>query len=343
MTIKAGIIGATGYTGSELVRLLFFHPQVDIAFITSETHQGKPFSAIHPHFSGIVDQKLISVDELDEYGADVLFLALPHGVSMNYVARFSGRYRMIDLSGDFRLAGPRVYEEWYQKTHVFPEGFERAVYGLPELFREDIRKADLVANPGCYPTSAILGAAPLLEAGLVDPETVIVDAKSGVTGAGVKAKPTTHYSNVSDNFKAYGLKVHRHTVEIEEHLSAVAGRQATVQFTPHLLPVDRGILSTIYAVPVEEVSEEQVRAVYADYYAGEPFVRLRTEPPTLKDVRGSNYCDLYTTYDDRTKRIITISVIDNLVKGAAGQAMHNLNLMYGLQEEAGFLTLPLNP
>jgi len=341
---RIGIIGATGYTGSELVRILNNHPETEIVVITSESHQGKRFSDIHPHFQGIADQELVSAERIGDYELDVAFLALPHGVSMGFVKQMEGAgFKIIDLSGDFRLRSPQVYEQWYGKPHQYSAGFDRAVYGLPELYREAIRAADLVANPGCYPTSAILGAAPLIDAGLIDPEAIIVDSKSGVTGAGVKAKPTTHYSNVSDNFKAYGLKHHRHTVEIEENLSEIGARDATVQFTPHLLPVDRGILSTIYTTPLSEITEAQIRGVYADYYAGEPFVRLRRMPPTLKDVRGANFCDLYVTYDERTNRIITLAVIDNLVKGAAGQAIHNMNLMLGLEETSGFTAVPLNP
>lgn len=344
MSKKIGIIGATGYTGSELVRILNNHPEAEIVAITSESHRGERFSDIHPHFQGIADQELVSAEQIGDYRLDVAFLALPHGVSMEYVQKMEAAdFKIIDLSGDFRLRSPEVYEQWYGKTHKYSAGFERAVYGLPELYRDAIRAADLVANPGCYPTSAILGAAPLIDAGLIDPETIIVDSKSGVTGAGVKAKPTTHYSNVSDNFKAYALKNHRHTVEIEENLSEIGAEDATVQFTPHLLPVDRGILSTIYTTPLSAISEAQVREVYADYYAGEPFVRLRRTPPTLKDVRGSNFCDLYATYDERTGRIITLAVIDNLVKGAAGQAVHNMNLMLGLEETSGFTAVPLNP
>ncbi len=344
MSKKIGIIGATGYTGSELVRILHNHPAAEIVAITSESHRGERFSDIHPQFQGIADQELVSAEQIGDYELDVAFLALPHGVSMEYVQKMEAAdFKIIDLSGDFRLSSPQVYEQWYGKPHQYRAGFERAVYGLPELYREAIRAADLVANPGCYPTSAILGAAPLIDAGLIDPENIIVDSKSGVTGAGVKAKPTTHYSNVSDNFKAYGLKNHRHTVEIEENLSEIGAEGATVQFTPHLLPVDRGILSTIYTTPLSAITEAQVRDVYADYYAGEPFVRLRQAPPSLKDVRGSNFCDLYVTYDERTNRIITIAVIDNLVKGAAGQAVHNMNLMLGLEETSGFTAVPLNP
>lgn len=343
--IKTGIVGATGYTGSELVRLLYNHPEVDIQIITSESRKGELFSDVHPHFQGLADHELQPAYKVLDAGLDAVFLALPHGVSMEYVEKYAGAdFRVIDLSGDFRLSTPNVYESWYSKKHSYPQGFEKAVYGLPELHREEIRNSRLVANPGCYPTSAILGMAPLVKANIVIPGEIVIDSKSGVTGAGVKAKPTTHYSNVSDNFKAYGLKRHRHTVEIEEQLSGLSSDgPMTVQFTPHLLPVDRGILSTIYSRPREGVTKNQLLSLYSEFYDGHPFVRIRKEPPALKDVRGSNFCDLYITYDERTNRIITLSVIDNLVKGAAGQAMQNMNLMFGLEEEVGFTALPLNP
>lgn len=342
--IKTAIIGATGYTGSELVRLLLHHPEIDLQLITSESRAGECFSDVHPHFSGIVDLTLQSVASIDDYELDVVFLALPHGVSMKYVEQFKDRnFKIIDLSGDFRLSSPAIYEKWYRKAHVFANGFEQAVYGLPELHREAIQKSRLAANPGCYPTSAILGVAPLLSQNLIDERQIVVDSKSGVTGAGVKAKPTTHYSNVSDNFKSYGLKNHRHTIEIEEQLGALSDNGLQVQFTPHLLPVDRGILSTIYTQPTKQVSEEQLQELYNNFYADHPFVRIRKTPPTLKDVRGTNYCDLFVTYDDRTNRIITLAVIDNLVKGAAGQAIQNLNLMFGLKETMGLEMAAVNP
>lgn len=342
--IKTAIIGATGYTGSELVRLLLHHPEIDLQLITSESRAGECFSDVHPHFSGIVDLTLQSVASIDDYELDVVFLALPHGVSMKYVEQFKDRnFKIIDLSGDFRLSSPAIYEKWYRKAHVFADGFEQAVYGLPELHREAIQKSRLAANPGCYPTSAILGVAPLLSQNLIDERQIVVDSKSGVTGAGVKAKPTTHYSNVSDNFKSYGLKNHRHTIEIEEQLGALSKNGLQVQFTPHLLPVDRGILSTIYTQPTKQVSEEQLQELYNNFYADHPFVRIRKTPPTLKDVRGTNYCDLFVTYDDRTNRIITLAVIDNLVKGAAGQAIQNLNLMFGLEETMGLEMAAVNP
>lgn len=344
MSIKIAIVGATGYTGSELVRLLQYHPGAEIEVITSETHQGKSFADIHPQFSGIVEHRLESVEQLGDHRIDLAFLALPHGVSMDYVKRFADRgFKMIDLSGDFRLSAPEIYEKWYGKAHSYRPGFALTAYGLPELHREKIREAELVANPGCYPTCSILGVAPLLDSSLIDSESIIVDAKSGVTGAGVKPKVTTHFSNVSDNFKAYALKSHRHTIEIEEQLSGVSSAEATVQFTPHLLPVDRGILATIYAQPEGEVTEAQLREAYRDFYAKEPFVRLRAQPPSLKDVRGSNFCDIYVTFDERTNRVIALSAIDNLVKGAAGQAVHNMNLMFDFSEKAGFEIIPLNP
>ncbi|MCO6491034.1 MAG: N-acetyl-gamma-glutamyl-phosphate reductase [Phaeodactylibacter sp.] len=343
--IKTGIVGATGYTGSELVRLLYNHPEADIRMITSESRKGERFSDVHPHFQGLADHELQPAYRILEEDLDIVFMALPHGVSMEYVEKYEGaNFRMIDLSGDFRLSGPDVYASWYSKKHSYPQGFKKTVYGLPELHREAIRRSRLVANPGCYPTSAILGLAPLVKANIIIPGQVVIDSKSGVTGAGVRAKPTTHYSNVSDNFKAYGLKRHRHTVEIEEQISGLSAEgPMKVQFTPHLLPVDRGILSTIYTQPRAGVTENQLKSLYADFYKEHPFVRLRQEPPALKDVRGSNFCDLFVTYDERTSRIITLAVIDNLVKGAAGQAIQNMNLMLGLEETAGLMAVPLNP
>lgn len=341
--IKAGIVGATGYTGSELVRLLYNHPEVEIKVITSESRKGESFADVHGQFRDLVEITLQSAESLPDE-LDVVFLALPHGVSMEYVEKYKNQsFKIVDLSGDFRLSTPEVYQSWYSKPHTYREGFAEAVYGLPELHRDAIRKASLVANPGCYPTSAILGLSPLVKENLIDPDQIIIDSKSGVTGAGIKASTTTHYSNASDNFKAYALKSHRHTVEIEEQLSGQTMEGIHVQFTPHLLPVDRGILSTIYSTPRKQVTEDQLRKVYADFYKDHPFVRLSDQPPTIKDVRGSNYCDLFVTYDERTNRIITVAVIDNLVKGAAGQAIHNMNLMFGLPETAGLKFIPLKP
>ena len=341
---RIGIIGATGYTGSELVRILLNHPNVEIEFITSESHAGKKFSDVHPFFEGIADMPLVSANDIDNYKPDLVFLALPHGVSMDYVKAFEDKpFKIVDLSGDFRLPDSAVYEEWYNKKHIYEKGIEEAVFGIPELSADTIKKAHLVANPGCFPTSAILGAMPLIKEGLVTKHPLIFDSKSGVTGAGVKAKTANMYSNVNDNFKAYGLKKHRHTIEIQETLSGLTDENLKVQFTPHLLPVDRGILTTLYAQPAKPIKEEELRKVYEKYYAKAPFVRLRSQAPAIKEVRGSNYCDIFVSYDDRTNMIIIISAIDNLVKGAAGQAVQNMNIMLGFDETDGLHIIPLHP
>ncbi|MCF8238853.1 MAG: N-acetyl-gamma-glutamyl-phosphate reductase [Saprospiraceae bacterium] len=341
---KIGIIGATGYTGSELVRILTNHPDVEITMITSESRAGDLFSDVHPYLQGIADDVLVSLDQIDDYELDLVFLALPHGVSMDIVRRFHDRsFKIIDLSGDFRLSSQKVYEEWYKMDHIYPEGFEKAIFGCPELYAAKIKDAHLIANPGCFPTSAILGLAPLLHANLIESDRIIIDSKTGVTGAGIKAKNVNLYSNVNDNFKAYGLKHHRHTIEIQEIMDKISGERTLVQFTPHLLPVDRGILTTIYARPTRILEESELHELYSAFYAHAPFVRLRKQEPAIKDVRGTNYCDLYTTYDQRTNMVIVISVIDNLIKGAAGQAVHNMNIMLGLDETQGLKLIPLNP
>lgn len=341
---KIAIVGATGYTGSELLRILLKHPQVEVTAITSESRAGERFSDVHPQFAGLCDTVLVKSAELRDDQTDLAFLALPHGISMDFVQDYHARnFKVVDLSGDFRLSSPEVYTEWYGKAHSFPEGFDKAVYGLPELYRKQIVNARLVANPGCYPTAAILGLAPLLSAKMIDPDRIIVDAKSGVTGAGVKPSATSHFSNVNDNFKAYGIATHRHSVEIMENAEAMAGSKASVQFTPHLLPVDRGILATIYARPTGDVSAKKLRRAYSEFYGSEPFVRLRDTPPDIKSVRGSNFCDLFATYDERTGNLIVVSVIDNLVKGAAGQAVQNMNLMLGMEESLGLHMVPIHP
>jgi N-acetyl-gamma-glutamyl-phosphate reductase len=340
---KIGVVGATGYTGSELVRILANHPETEISVITSESRAGEKFSDVHPFFKGIVDQPLHKADKVSKLDLDLVFLALPHGVSMEYVKQFAGKgFKIVDFSGDFRLDSPKTYEEWYNKPHTFVEGFDTAVYGLPELFYDKIKGADLVANPGCYPTSAILPLAPLLQNKLIEPKGIIIDAKSGITGAGIKASATTHFSNVNDNFKAYGLKNHRHTIEIQGVLDGInAG--VTLQFTPHLLPIDRGILSTTYARPTGDTNSTQLKALYEHFYKDKPFVRICDTPPAIKDVRASNYCNIYADFDERTGNIILISAIDNLVKGAAGQAVQNMNIMLGFKETLGLNQIPVNP
>jgi N-acetyl-gamma-glutamyl-phosphate reductase len=342
--IKAAIAGASGYTGSELARLLTGHPHAEIAMITSETHRGKLFSDLHPQFSGRLDMPMVSAGEVEDSEVDVIFLALPHGVSMEFAEKWAGhRAPMIDFSGDFRLSTPEVYSHWYKKEHTYPSGLLSAVYGLPEIHAGRIPSARLVANPGCYPTASILALAPLLADDLILTDTIIIDAKSGLTGAGISANTTTHFSNVNDNFKAYGVTSHRHTIEIEEQCAGLCGNAVTVQFTPHLLPVDRGILATVYARPRTDTGQAAINTLYKDFYRDQPFVRIRDENPTLKDVRGSNYCDIKPVYDARTNRIIVLSVIDNLVKGAAGQAVQNMNILFGLPQETGLMHIPLQP
>lgn len=342
--LKVGIIGATGYTGSELVRLLHFHPEAEIEFITSESHKGKLFSDIHPQFKGLADIELKSVEEIDVKKVDVLFLALPHGVSMEFVEKFIDYdVKIIDLSGDFRLSSKSVYEEWYKKDHTYEEGFTKAIFGLPELWREEIKKAKLVANPGCFPTGAILTTAPLVKSKLIDNERIFLDSKTGVTGAGIKAKEVTHFPNVNDNFKPYGVKFHRHTIEIQEQLSKVGGGETIIQFTPHLLPIDRGILTSAYLIPNKKVSEAELKNIYADFYKDSYFVRIIDQTPEVKNVRGTNFVDIYPTYDERTNTILVFSAIDNLVKGASGAAIQNMNLMFGIKEETGLNQIPIKP
>lgn len=342
---RIAVVGATGFTGSELVRILHRHPRVELVLISSESRAGDRFSDVHPFFRGIVDTRLESVSALRGRDVDLAFFALPHRVSMEYVRDFHDRdFAIVDLSGDFRLSSPSVYEAWYGVSSVYPAGYEEAVYGIPELARGRLSGARLVANPGCYPTSVILGAAPLLAGGLVDPGWIVADSKSGITGAGVKAKAVNHFSAVNDNFKAYGLKTHRHSIEIQEQLGLLAGTEARVQFTPHLLPVDRGILSTIYMRPqAGGISAEGLWDMYRDFYRDAPFVRLCDSPPAIKDVRGTNFADIYLDYDERTGNIIVISVIDNLVRGAAGQAVQNMNLVFGWDERLGLDQIPMNP
>lgn len=343
-TFNIAIVGATGYTGSELVRLLLQHPHVRIHTITSESSAGKPFPEVHPQFAGLAETNLVPMDDLDPAEVDAIFLALPHGVAMAQVQAFAGCGKpIIDLSGDFRLNDAATYTEWYGMAHSYPEGFAGAVYGLPEWNRDAISKAGLIANPGCFPTGALLALLPLLKAGWIETDRIIIDSKTGVTGAGVKASATTHFSNVHDNFKPYGLKRHRHTIEMEQQAGQIAGALPTVQFTPHLLPVDRGILTTLYARPKSDVTAELLDHLYRDTYTGAPFVRLLKAPPQIKHVRGSNFADLYTDYDERTGNILVISAIDNLVKGAAGQAIQNMNLRLGLPETEGLMQVPLTP
>lgn len=337
--IRVGIIGATGYTGAELVRILSRHGRAEVVAATSRSYPGAPLWHVYPHLKGHVS--LVCEDlNLPELVSkcDVVFTALPHGHAME-VAREVVRQgkRLIDLGADFRLKNPAVYEQWYGVTQTAADLLPGAVYGLSELYRDRIREAEIVANPGCYPTSSLLALAPLLRRGLVDPAGIVIDAKSGVSGAGRKLDLRSHFSEVNENVRAYGVATHRHTPEIEQELSTLAGVPVKVSFTPHLIPMTRGILATIYAPLIEEMTTAELLEIYTDFYRGEPFVRVLPEGtlPQTKAVFGSNHCDIGLVADARTRRVIVIAAIDNLVKGASGQAVQNMNIMFGVDETEG--------
>lgn len=344
MTINVGIIGATGYTGSELTRILTHHDNVTIQMITSRSFAGKKISDVHPYLEHICDMTLTNPSKNEFSSLDVIFLALPHGVSMKFIKDIGlNGPRIIDLSGDCRLKNINTYEKWYEMKHVYPDVRDHAVYGLPELFRKEIGDAKLVANPGCYPTSAILALAPALNQKLIESTSLTIDSKSGVTGAGAKAKKVTHFPRANEDFKAYKVGMHRHTPEIEEVLSTKSGIDISVLFTPHLVPLNRGILTTVYATVKDGVTEEDILRTYKQVYEKEPFVRLRKSPPNVQAVRGSNYCDINTMVISRTGQVVFLSAIDNLVKGAAGQAVQNMNIMFGIDEKKGISHIPLSP
>ncbi|MEJ2421443.1 MAG: N-acetyl-gamma-glutamyl-phosphate reductase [Acidobacteriota bacterium] len=341
---KVAVVGASGYTGLELARILSRHEAVELVGVTSETHRGKMLSDLHPSLACICDMTLIPMEEMPSLSPEIVFLALPHGTSMEFVRDHGvGDFRIVDLSGDFRLKSAGTYEKWYGKPHVCPQYLEEAVFGLAELYPGEIAAARLVANPGCYPTSAILALAPLLRAGLVSPEGIIVDSKSGVTGAGAKAKEVTHFPTANEDVKAYAIGAHRHQPEMEQCLGREAGTEVRLLFAPHMVPLSRGILTTAYAPILSGTTQESVDRAYRNAYSDRPFVRVRKEPPPVKAVRGANYCDVYARVDERSERVVTISVIDNLVKGAAGQAVQNMNLMLGIEPAVGLGMTPVSP
>ncbi len=345
--LRAAIVGASGYTGAELARLLCIHPSVTITAASSRQYDGQPLAHIFPHLRDRTDLicRNLGVDEISDL-ADLIFCAVPHKTAMDIVPSFlkAGK-KVVDLSADFRIKDVAVYEQWYQ-PHSAAGLVEEAVYGLPEIYREEIRTARLVANPGCYPTSITLGLAPLMKTGLIDPATIIIDSKSGTSGAGRAAQVGTLFCEVTDGFRPYKVGgVHRHIPEIEQNLSALAGKPITVSFTPHLLPISRGILSTIYTDLKGQAGLAEIYALYEQLYGEEHFVRL-LEPgslPATQHVRGSNYCDIALSLDERTGRLIIVSALDNIVKGASGQAVQNMNLMCGFDEDAGLQQAPLFP
>jgi len=344
---RAAIIGASGYTGSELLRLLIHHPNLTVSTITSRQHAGRRVCDVFPHLGRRYGDLVFSEPDIPAIigEADVAFAALPHKTAMEAVSELAqANIPVVDLSADFRFRDVSVYEAWYV-PHISPELLERSAYGLPELYREDIQKAAVVGNPGCYPTGAILGLAPLLSRGAVSPRGIVVDSKSGVSGAGRSPSPGTIYPETTDGIRAYGVLSHRHTPEITEHLSRAAGESADVTFTPHLMPAIRGILSTIYAHTTAPVKTADIHDILTNAYAAEPFVRVLS-PDTLPDtrwVRGSNFIDIGAVVDPSGSRAIIVTAIDNLVKGASGQAIQNMNLLLGLPEDAGLSHIPLFP
>ncbi len=345
--LNVAIVGASGYTGLELIRILYRHPEVAVTCLTSEQSAGKRISDIFPTLRGRCDLVLENLEPVRVADkADLIFTALPHKAAMEVVPTFLklGK-RVIDLSADYRLSDPQVYGAWYE-PHLNPANLKKAVYGLPEVRRARIKGAKLVANPGCYPTSIILALAPLLKKGLIKTGEIIADSASGVTGAGRAAKVDSLYCEVNEGYKAYGVGgVHRHTPEIEQELSLLAGEQIVMTFTPHLVPMDRGILSTVYTAPRKAIITEKLVKLYEEYYRGEPFVRVLPQGslPSTAFVRGSNFCDIAPLVDKRTGRIIVISAIDNLVKGASGQAVQNMNIVCGFPETMGLEGLALFP
>ena len=345
--IKVGITGATGYARSELLRILLGHKDVEIKWYGSRSYIDKKYASIYQNFFQLVDATCMD-DNMEALAdqVDVIFTATPQGLCASLVnEEILSKVKIIDLSADFRIKDVKVYEEWYKLEHKSPQFIEEAVYGLCEINREDVKKARLVANPGCYTTCSILTCYPLVKEGIIDPNTIIVDAKSGTSGAGRGAKVDNLFCEVNENMKAYGVATHRHTPEIEEQLGYACGEKITINFTPHLVPMNRGILATAYASLKKDVTYEEVKAIYDKYYADEKFVRVLEKDvcPQTKWVEGSNYVDVNFKIDPRTNRIIMMGAIDNLVKGAAGQAVQNMNLMFGLKESEGLELVPMFP
>lgn len=345
--IKAGIIGATGYAGGELVRILLGHKETQIKWYGSKSYIGKKYAEVYQNMFQLVEEACLD-DNIEALAdeVDVIFTATPQGYLAGLLTeKILNKTKVVDLSADYRIKDVKTYEEWYKIEHKSPQLVEEAVYGLCEINREAIKKARLVANPGCYPTCSFLSIYPLARAGYIDMKTLIIDAKSGTSGAGRGAKVDNLYCEVNENIKAYGVAGHRHTPEIEEQLTLASGEVVTLNFTPHLVPMNRGILITAYASVREGVTEEMVRRAYAEAYDTEKFVRF-LEPgvcPQTKWVEGSNYVDVNVVYDMRTRRVIMMGAMDNLVKGAAGQAVQNMNLMFGLPEDMGLALVPMFP
>jgi len=345
--LDVAVCGGSGYAGAELLRILALHPEIKITAVTSEKSAGAPVSSVFPHlhyYSHLLYEPLHKNRLLEK--ADLFFMALPHAASQEAVHFFFEKgKKVIDISADYRLSNPMIYEQWYKTPHNYPETLKHSVYGLPEINRNIIKNSRLIANPGCYPTSAILGLYPAISEKLIDIDYLIIDSKSGTSGAGRKGTVDFSYCEVNEGFKAYGIGVHRHTPEIEQELSLIAGRDIKVNFTPHLVPMDRGIISTIYAKLRKNVDTAKVISIYKEKYLAEPFIRILEEGifPNAKNVRGSNFCEIGIKVVSRTNTLIIVSAIDNLVKGAAGQAVHNMNIMMGFEETTALTSPALFP
>lgn len=345
--MKVGIVGTSGYAGSELLRLLAAHPQAKVEYIASTSKVGQSVGEVLPSFLGIYDLVFEPVDAKEMASrCDVIFTATPHGVAMELAEEIlGGGAVLIDIGSDFRFRDAQTYEAWYKHRHTQPELAAEAVYGLVELFRDQVAKAQLIANPGCYPTSTLLALAPLVASGWIDLKSIVVTSISGVSGAGAAPKPMYHFPHCVENVQAYGYPGHRHTPEIEQGIALLAGQEVPpITFSPHLAPMSRGILTHASAMAAVDLDQEALVELYRQYYEGAPFVRLLTDRlPDTKSVTGTNFCDLAPRYDARTGRITVTSVIDNLVKGAAGQAIQNMNLRFGLPETAGLWGPALTP
>lgn len=345
--MKAAIIGATGYGGAELIRILHQHKWIDQWTLHSSSQAGLAISDSYPQLTTIADDRLqpIDIEKLSKE-SDIVFIATPSGISTELTPAFVDQgAKVIDLSGDFRFKDPTIYSTWYKKPPAEKEVLAKAVYGLTELNRENIKNASLIANPGCYPTATILGLVPLLKNWTIDESSIVIDAKSGVSGAGRKASLTTSYCEINENFKIYKVNEHQHIPEIEQALKEVNENVGPIKFNTHLVPMTRGIMATIYCKSLHPINEQQLREMYGQHYDKDPFVRVRKvgEFPATKEVYGSNFCDIGITYDERTGWITIVSVIDNLMKGAAGQAVQNLNIMLGIDEATGLWSPPIFP
>lgn len=340
--IQAGIIGASGYAGAELVRILISHPMVEISGISSKSYTGQKISELYPGFYQILDMEFTDEDHVIE-ASDIVFASLPHGLSEPLARKcYDAGKKFIDLGADFRLEKELDYQTWYKLNYQDPELHTFSVYGLPELFREEIKGKMIIGNPGCYPTSIALGLAPIMKAHLADAKHIIIDAKSGTTGSGKSLSETTHFPRCNESFAPYKVAAHRHTPEIEQTLSILANEEVMVNFTPHLLPVNRGIISTMYVDLNTEITIGELHEMFEAFYEKEQFVRVLPlgKAADLKTIKYSNYCDISIHMDERTHRAIIVSAIDNMVKGAAGQAIQNMNILFELEESMGLMMVP---